>query len=240
MNSRDNIQNELNDMDSHLPSHTGQNPFAVPEGYFEGLAASVMSKIKGQHEPSASQEIAELSPLLAGIPRSTPYAVPLGYFQTTIEELPFLTGEDPKSAILSLVERVTPYEVPTGYFDDLPEQVLNKLAPKAKVIPIVRRRWMRLVAAAMITGIMGLSGYFYLTQKGRLDANKPIAAQLKNVSIRELDDFIKTADIASSSTETAQRKAADETEVQKMLISVSDRELDVFLSQVPTDDLLFN
>jgi hypothetical protein len=239
MNSRYNIQNELNDMDSHLPPSTGQTPFAVPDGYFEGLAASVMSKIKGQ-EASASQEIAELSPLLAGISRSMPYAVPSGYFQTTIEELPFLTGEDPKSAILSLVERVTPYEVPSGYFDDLPELVLNKVAPKAKVVPIVRRRWMRLAAAAMITGIMGLSGYFYFTQKGRLDADKPIAAQLKNVSIRELDDFIKTADIASSSTETAQRKAADETEVQKMLISVSDRELDAFLSQVPTDDLLFN
>lgn len=240
MNSRDNIQNELNDMHSHLPSHTDQNPFAVPEGYFEGLAASVMSKIKGEQQPSASQEIAELSPLLAGISRSMPYALPSGYFQTTIEELPFLTGEDPNSAILSLVERITPYEVPTGYFDNLPEQVLSKVTPKAKVVPIVRRRWMRLVAAAMITGIIGFSGYFYFTQKGRLDVDKPIAAQLKNVSIRELDDFIKTADVASSSTETAQRKVADETEVQKMLISVSDRELDAFLSQVPTDDLLFN
>lgn len=240
MNSRDNIQNELNDMDSHLPSHKDQNPFAVPEGYFEGVAASVLSKIKGQQAPSASQEIAELSPLLAAIPRSMPFAVPLGYFQTTLEELPFLTGEDPQSAILSLVERVTPYEVPAGYFEDLPEQVLNKVAPKAKVVPIVRRRWMRLAAAAMITGIIGLSGYFFFAQKGRLEIDKPIAAQLKNVSIRELDDFIQTADIASSSTETAQRKAASETEVQKMLTSVSDRELDTFLSQVPTDDLMFN
>ncbi len=240
MNSRDNIQNELNDMHSHLPSNTDQNPFAVPEGYFEGLATSVLSKIKGQQEPSASEEITELSPLLAGISRSMPYAVPSGYFQTTTEELSFLTGEDPTSAILSLVERVTPYEVPTGYFNDLPGQVLNKVAPKAKVVPMVRRRWMRLAAAAMITGIIGLSGYFYFTQKSRFDADKPIASQLKNVSIRELDDFIKTADVASSSTEIAQRKATDETEVQKMLISVSDRELDAFLSQVPTDDLLFN
>ena len=240
MNSRDNIQDELNDMHSDLPSHTELTPFAVPEGYFEGLASSVLSKIKGQQAPSASQEIAELSPLLATISRSMPYAVPSGYFQTTIEELPFLTAEDPQSAILSLVERITPYEVPTGYFEDLPEQVLNNVAPKAKVVPIIRRRWMRLAAAAMITGIMGLSGYFYFTQKGRLDADKPIAAQLKNVSIRELDDFIKTADIASSSTETAQRKAASETEVQKMLTSVSDRELDAFLSQVPADDLMFN
>jgi hypothetical protein len=234
MNNRDNIQDELNGLNSNLPPK--QNPFSVPEGYFEGLAASVMAKIKGR-EASARGEIAELSPLLAGISRTMPYAVPDGYFQTTIEELPFLTGEDPQSAILSLVERVTPYEVPTGYFANLPGQILERLsAPRAKVVPMAKKGWMRLAAAAMITGIIGLSGYFYFNQKNNFDADKPIAQQLKNVSTTELSEFIKTADITAASTEMAQTATTSQKEVEKMLTDVSDKELDAFLAQVPTDD----
>jgi hypothetical protein len=237
MNSPDNIQDELNGMNSNLPSHTDQNPFSVPEGYFEGLASSVLAKIKGQQEVTAAGEISELSPLLAGISRTMPYVLPSNYFQTTIEELPFLTGEDPKSAILALVERVTPYKVPSGYFIDLPDGVLNKVStPKAKVIPIVRRRWMRLVAAAVVTSIISLSGYFYFSQRNAVNVDRPIAQQLKNVSTKELDEFIKTADITTASTETVQAKVAGKTEVQKMLTDVSDKELDAFLAQVPTDD----
>jgi hypothetical protein len=224
-------------MNSNLPSHTDQNPFSVPEGYFEGLASSVLAKIKGQQEVTAAGEISELSPLLAGISRTMPYVLPSNYFQTTIEELPFLTGEDPKSAILALVERVTPYKVPSGYFIDLPDGVLNKVStPKAKVIPIVRRRWMRLVAAAVVTSIISLSGYFYFSQRNAVNVDRPIAQQLKNVSTKELDEFIKTADITTASTETVQAKVAGKTEVQKMLTDVSDKELDAFLAQVPTDD----
>jgi hypothetical protein len=237
MNSRDNIQDELNGLNSNLPSRSEQNPFSVPEGYFDGLAASVMAKIKGQQQVSATQEIAELSPLLYGISRTMPYAVPANYFQTTIEELPFLIGEDPKSAILTLVEGATPYEVPRGYFMDLPEQILERVTgSKTKVVPVVKSRWMRLAAAAMITGIIGLSGYFYFNHKNGFDADRPIAQQLKSVSTKELNEFIKTADITSASTETAQATTASQIEVEKMLTDVSDKELDAFLAQVPTDD----
>jgi len=238
MESWDNIPDELRDFNSGLPSASGPNPYSVPEGYFEGLAGSVMAKIKAQTALSAAEEIASLSPFLAGISRSMPYAVPDHYFQTTIEELPFLTGEDPQSAILSLVERVTPYQVPLGYFANLPEQILEKVArQKAKVVPITRRKWMRMAAAAMVGGIIAVSGFFYLNQKtNRFDAGKPIAQQLKNVSTKELDDFIKTADITPASTETATVAASKASDVRRMLKDVSDKELDAFINQVPTDD----
>jgi len=237
MNSPDNIQDELNGMNSNLPSRAEQNLFSVPEGYFEGLASSVLAKIKGYQKVTAAEEISELSPLLAGISRTMPYVIPSNYFQATLEELPFLTGEDPKSAILTLVERVTPYQVPSGYFIDLPDGILDKVSvSKAKVIPVVRRRWMRLAAAAVITGIISLSGYFYFSQRNAMDVDRPIAQQLKNVSTKELDEFIKTADVTTTSTETVQAKVAGKTEVQKMLTDVSDKELDAFLAQVPTDD----
>lgn len=238
MESRDNIQNELRGLNSELSSGADKQPFSVPDGYFDGLAASIMGKIKSLEEP-ADKEIAGLSPLLAGISRSMPFYIPDNYFQNSIEELPFLINEDADSAILSLIDRVTPYQVPAGYFYNLPDQILKKVSqPKAKIIPIVRRRWMRMAVAAMVIGILGLSGIFYFSHNNKdFDATKPIAQQLKNVSTKELTDFIKTADATTASTETAQGKPANKVEVKQLLNDVSDNDLNSFLNQVPTDDL---
>src|SRR5689334_4168705 len=128
MNSQDNIQDELRGLNSDLPASQNSTPFSVPEGYFEGLAGNILAKIKAGGAESATDEIASLSPLLAGISRDMPYAVPYQYFQSNIEDLPYVVGEDASSAILTLVERVTPYQVPTGYFANFPEQVLEKVA----------------------------------------------------------------------------------------------------------------
>ncbi|MES2883136.1 MAG: hypothetical protein V4676_13380, partial [Bacteroidota bacterium] len=59
------------------------------------------------------------------------------------------------------------------------------------------------------------------------------AGQLKNVSTTELDEFINTANVSSTSTETASNKS---NELKTLLQDVSDSELDAFLNQVPTDD----
>src|SRR6476660_2455240 len=125
MNSHNNIEDELRGLNSDLPAHPDKNTFSVPEGYFEGLAGSIMAKIKGVESASASEEIASLSPLLASISRNMPYAFPENYFQSNIDELPYMVGDDPQSAILSLIERVTPYQVPQGYFANFPDKVLE-------------------------------------------------------------------------------------------------------------------
>jgi hypothetical protein len=237
MNSHNNIEDELRGMNSDLPANPDKNPFSVPEGYFEGLAGSIMAKIKTGEGSTAKEEIASLSPLLAGISRSMPYEVPGNYFQSNIDELPYIVGDDPQSAILSLVERVTPYEVPFDYFTNFPGQVLEKVTDRqTRVIPMVRRKWMRLAVAAMVAGIIALTGYFYSLQKNGFDADQPIAQQLKNVSTTELSEFIKTADVTAASNSTVHNKPAVVTEVKSMLNGVSDKELDAFLRQVPTDD----
>lgn len=62
-------------------------PFEVPEGYFNNLSNSILSKIKTQQEPSAMDELKELSPLLSSISRANVYTVPQGYFETVADEL---------------------------------------------------------------------------------------------------------------------------------------------------------
>src|SRR4029079_11307843 len=127
MSIRDNIQDELKGLDSNLPSAQNSTPYSVPEGYFEGFAASVLSRIKAQEAGSAAEEIASLSPLLASISRTMPYEVPGDYFQINIEVLPAITADTEESLILSFIEKEMPYEVPKGYFANFPEQVVEKI-----------------------------------------------------------------------------------------------------------------
>ena len=162
MNTRIHIQEELNGLNSQLPSENSGNPYSVPEGYFEGFAASVLSKIRAVAELSAREEIAQLSPLLAGISREMPYELPEQFFQTLDEDLQFIMTEEEESATLSLINKEMPFEVPAGYFNDLPQQVLEKLPSKgAKVIHMKSRKWMRVAVAAMFAGVIAISGLLY-------------------------------------------------------------------------------
>ena len=234
MNSRKNIEDELKGLDSGLPAGSGQQPFDVPAGYFDGLAASIMAKLKT--ESTAAEEIQTLSPLLAGISRTMPYAVDHDYFVSNLEAISTVTAQDPRSAILDLVDQVTPYHVPTDYFDNVPEQILRKVGKPAKVVPLRSRRWMQMAAAAMVAGIIAVSGWFYINQKDGTGTEQPVAQQLKNVSTKELDEFLKTADITPASKSTAQMSTSGEAEIRNMLKDVSTQELDRFLDQIPTDD----
>ena len=237
MSSQNNIQDEFNELNGDLPPNAGTNPYSVPEGYFDTLASSVLAKIRGAERPSSAvEEISQLSPLLAGIPRTMPYDVPSDYFEEGLKELPVLIRDDEDSVILSLIDKTMPYAVPLGYFASFPDKVLDKISrPKANVVSF--NRWMRVAAAAVVTGLIVISGYLYFNGRNGTDSGAPIAQQLKNVSTKELDEFIKTADVTVSSTETAvHSKAPGHQELRNLLHDVSDKELDKFLQEIPTDD----
>src|SRR5206468_8946549 len=114
----------------------------------------------------------DLSPLLAGIPREMPYSVPAGYFSRTLEDLPALTGEEHASSILASIRKTMPYEVPSGYFEQLPGKILALLSrQQARVVPILSRKWMRMAVAAMVGGIICISGYTYFLSQGKQPSN---------------------------------------------------------------------
>ena len=242
MSLRDNIQDELRDLDSNLPSAQNGTPYSVPDGYFEGFAATVLKRIKSLEAGSAADEIASLSPLLASISRIMPYQVPEDYFEVNVEVLPAITADNEDSLILSFLEKEMPYEVPKGYFLNLPEQVTEKVeASRPKVVKMGARKWMKLAVAGMIVGIITFSGiaYFNNGKTGLADsgtvATKGIEKDLKAISTEELKSFIKTSTATTVNTETAQNTRKT-TEVKALLEDVSDKELNAFLDQLPTDD----
>lgn len=243
MNNRNTIKSELNELNSGLDAHSDATPYSVPEGYFENLAASVLAKIKGEEPVSASEEIAQLSPLLAGISRNLPYSVPDGFFEDNLEGLKAFTSESEESLVLSFVDRQMPYEVPAGYFANLPEQVLEKLSHRpAKLVPI-RRRWTRLAVTAMLTGLVALSGILYFNNRASHSTNEgaasvPVAVQLKKVSTEELNEFIKNAaiDITDDKAQVTAKNRSPKKETRQLFNDVSDRELEAFLNQMPTEE----
>jgi hypothetical protein len=242
MNSRNAIHEELKELSSSLP-YDKQPVFTVPQGYFENFAASVWSRINSQHPMDSADELAELSPMLAAIPRKMPFSVPENYFSELTDRLPAMTSEDDQfSEALQQHHRQMPYTVPAGYFEGMADSVLAKVKvkkPVGKVVSFGMRPWMRIAAAAVITGLIILSGIAYFGNNTKsIDPNSQpdewISQKLKNITSKELDEFIRTVDNSFSSKELA-ASAKGEAEVRKMLKDVTNSELDAFLNQLPAD-----
>ncbi|MCW3075337.1 MAG: hypothetical protein JWP69_2406 [Flaviaesturariibacter sp.] len=233
-NSRKHIEEELRDLGSQLPM-VSEQPLGVPDGYFDGLASTILARLKAD-EHSATEEISQLSPLLAGISRKIPFTVPADYFSNLTGDLSSLTSED-VSPLLSGISRTMPNAVPVGYFNGLSDQVLNKIEkPAAKVVSMNRKGWMRMAAAAVVAGIMAVSGiaYFGSNSTANVQSTAWMEKGLKGVSDAGLKDFIETTD-AVHQDEVAQT-TLHTAEVRNMMTDVSDSDMDAFLAQVPTDD----
>jgi hypothetical protein len=253
MDNQDNIQDELRSLDSGLPVTNSPSPFSVPEGYFDGLAASILAKAKAQ-TVSVADELQELSPLLAGISRQMPYTLPEGYFYDNLSALPFLVTEK-ESAVLAAIGKTNPYSVPEDYFDALPHQITAKLfRPKAKVVPFFSRTWIK-VAAAVVGGVILLGGYFLLNQP--ISSNDPVAAtypsadssenfvaktessvvqEIGTISTEEIDAFIQTVPLNLVRSRSASTELTGKEQFAEMLQGVSASEIDAFLEQIPTAD----
>jgi hypothetical protein len=137
MTPKDNILQELTELNSSL-SINQQNIYTVPAGYFDGLAAQVLNRIKAFEATNATEELGYLSPMLGNMSKEVPHFVPQGYFeglaanalqsitqsnihQTSKEELASL------SPLLSGLKNDMPFAVPQGYFEGLAANALQSV-----------------------------------------------------------------------------------------------------------------
>src|SRR6187549_1261392 len=186
MTNRNTILNELADLGSDLKDHNPQNIYAVPAGYFEGLADQILNCIKALEATNAKEELTYLSPLLSNVSKEMPYAVPAGFFQDLSDNVlkkiseheDYQTSEEEietLSPLLSSLKNKNLYSVPAGYFEALETKVVRKDSfgekKETKVISITRRRWYRLAVAAVVIGILAISGLAIFRPKP-VDPNK--------------------------------------------------------------------
>ncbi|PZR29299.1 MAG: hypothetical protein DI535_02855 [Citrobacter freundii] len=244
------ISQELKELESSLSAHSVPTGYVVPDGYFDGLAANILLRVKALDTGTAVAELEILSPLLAGLSKKMPYTVPGDYFASLDPSFAFADESDSAtelkqlSPLLGGLSRKSPFNVPEGYFDqkvDIPE--VQKPAPVIRMEP-VRRKWYRYAVAASVTIIVALSAtlWFGRGTSDKADPSKSYAwieKNMKKVSTEDIGKFVELADPAASDIASAP------SDIKSLLKNVSDKEIQDFLKDVPVDetedeDILFN
>ena len=241
MTNRNTILKELEELGSVLANHEPQNIYAVPAGYFEDLADQILDRIKALKANDAKEELSYLSPFLCNVSKEMPYSVPAGFFQNLSDDVLKRISEheyhqtseeeiETLSPLLTSLKNKNPYSVPAGYFEALETNVEKK---ETKVISISKRRWYRLAVAAVVIGIVAISGLVIFRTK-QVDPNKNPQAWIeknvdKKVSKNKLDEFVKLAE-GESVNITSEKDDVKLAEIKELMKDVPEKEIEDFLN----------
>jgi hypothetical protein len=250
MTNRNTILNELADLGSDLKDHNPQNIYAVPAGYFEGLADQILNRIKALEATNAKEELTYLSPLLSNVSKKMPYTVPAGFFQDLSdgvlkkisEHEDYQTSEEEigsLSPLLSSLKNKNPYSAPAGYFEALESKVVRKDSfgekKETKVISITRRRLYRLAVAAIVIGILVISGLLFINRNNKVTiANNPGKWIEKNVVDKvnkdKIDEFVTLSNDDNNEKVDDQSDAVKKAEIKELMKDVPEKEIEAFLN----------
>jgi len=241
MTNRNTILKELEELGSVLTNYNPQNIYALPAGYFESLADQILNRIKALEAKNAKEELSFLSPFLSNVSKEIPYSVPAGFFQNLSDDVLKRISEheyhqtseeeiETLSPLLSSLKNKKPYSVPAGYFEVLETKVEEK---ETKVISITKRRWYRLAVAALVIGIVAISGLVIFRTK-QVDPNKNPQAWIeknvdKKVSKNKLDEFVKLAE-GESVNVTSEKDDVKLAEIKELMKDVPEKEIEDFLN----------
>jgi hypothetical protein len=263
MTNKENILQELNELNSPLAAVILKNVYTVPAGYFEGLAAQVLNRIKAMEAKNAKEELGHLSPSLRKISGQMPYAVPAGYFEGLAENMMQLLREkngnlqkesfgqtakeelETLSPLLNGLKKTMPYSVPEGYFHNLSE---TRHKPAARIVSITHRSWFRYAAAAVMTGVIILAGFIYINSRKSVDpVAQPYAwvkKSIQKVNNADIDAFVTLADEELTNQAVAATSPVKPEEIKELMKDVSDKEIQDFLDTTPetetNDDAMMN
>src|SRR5688572_21775846 len=221
MNQRDNILQELIELQSSLAERDGlQPPYQVPAGYFNGLADEILKRIRAFESDNPAEELENLSPLLNSISKKMPYAAPAGYFDGLGKNLePAAKPGDIQrerdehlSPLLTGLKNKLTYTVPPGYFENLPATITEKINRKeVKVVSLASRKWFHYAAAAVVVGFIAVMGLLLLG-KNDIDPVKKsyawVKKSLKKVSTDDISEFVELA--AEEKTDVAKLDTKNE------------------------------
>jgi hypothetical protein len=244
------ISQELEELSSSLASTPRQDGYTVPDGYFSGLAAEILQRIKAEEASSPAAELAHLSPLLAGLSKKQVYTVPDGYFAELDPSFAWLSDEDAKeetarlSSLLGGLSRTSPFSLPDGYLDQ-PVIIPSEEKVTAPVVTMKPKKWRGLAIAASVAALITLSISLWIKQHKSDPGTDSqsyawVEKSLKKVST---DDISRFVDLTSPSGQDLATAGAPD-DIKGLLKNVSDKEIQDFLKDVPVDDtdddILFN
>ncbi len=202
-----NAAEEISYLSPSLNNISRQMPYAVPTGYFEGLTGKLMELVREKNDSqTAKEELEILSPLLSGLKKTMPYTVPQGYFESLAEK-----RNKPVARVVSITQhrwfRYAAAAVVTGvvflagflYFNSR-----NSFDPVEQPYAWVKKS-IKKVDKADIDAFVKLADQ-ELNNQAALVSNpvKPeeIKELLKDVSDKEIQDFLDETTVTESSDET--------------------------------------
>lgn len=214
--------NELKEVSPAVAGIGSGLPYQVPDGYFEGLAATILNRIRTEGL-AAKDELQTLSPLLGGLSKKNPYQVPDGYFGT--------------SQLLMELKNKPAYSVPEGYFEQFATKMLDKVRERqpAKVVSMnTGRKFMRYAAAAVVAGVMAVAGWFYFANTPGVKGNVAGVEQLSEdnkISDEEISRYLETETLPLATAAVLPgNEEMNASDIREMLSDVSDDELQQYLT----------
>jgi len=233
--ARKDIIQELNALGSSLAGTPSQNVYSVPEGYFEAFASSVFSKINVENE----------QPLFES-EKSNPYKVPVGYFENLTESVldkirkhpDYLNSQEELeliSPLLNSLKKEPVFSVPQDYFENFTVALNQKPAASsgqpAKVVSMFNRKMMRYAAVAVITLMVGTTGWMIYKNNHKTPEQRIISGLNNDVrkinDVKQLDNLAEFMDAGLNEKEVATTKIKSN-DVEKLLKDVSVDELNEF------------
>ncbi|MBS1529377.1 MAG: hypothetical protein JSU01_03640 [Bacteroidetes bacterium] len=206
------------------------NPFTVPEGYFDSLDEQILSKIKLEELKTNTTDSGFTVPEgyfdeLTGNIRSriaveealdkeaTGFSVPDGYFENLEQQI--------QSRIFveeSLEAQPAGFEVPEGYFDNLTANILAKTAieQKPQRSAVVRQLFRPVVFkyAAAACLVLAIGGTWFLNQgvndPEQAHKNSFLHKSLSAIPVADIQNYLEShLDLSDTKTLMDQSKPAD-------------------------------
>lgn len=171
------ILQELQTISPLLAKMDKNNVFSYPDGYFDTLSIDVFKTIA-----ASDTNIKALS-------------VPEGYFNnlstTILNKIKAIDNPSEElrslSPMLYSIQNENVFTVPRGYFTGLQDTILSQVAPKAKSVRMKSNFIWKYAAAAVLTGVIGISSLLVYNKSETVSDNNITsyiqeASQIKNES----------------------------------------------------------
>ena len=228
------ILKELKEIAPSIAVLDNQNPYQIPDFYFDSFAAEVLKKIH-------SHVIKELQ---------NPYQSPAGYFDGLAESIiQKIHSKDILGAnnevyrelleiapLLNSLNKENIFSVPENYFENLRvPRVIEK--GSARIIPMGSRirKWVTYAAAASILFIFSTSAYLYANKHIRgIDKSPSIEQKIADLNEDDIISYLN--DNQESPSDYIPASDAQESKIHDMLEKVSDEDIKSFLDDYSGPD----
>jgi len=196
---------ELDILSPLLGSISKKMPHSVPAGYFDALGKKLEQTILTSNDGSVQEELETLSPLLSQLQKKPTYTVPAGYFENL---QPSVVKENTatETKVVSITRnkwfRYAVAAVMIGVVATIGFLTLNKketIDPENKSFAWVKKN-LNKVSTAEINQFVELANE-ETTDVAKLDAKDEINNLLKDVSDKELQEFLNDTQLSEAGTD---------------------------------------